>query len=310
MRALKRPWAFLVGLNIIRFGACAFDVVVIGLRRAGHAGLPVHIGEAVSAACPDADLFSLPRRLMCGRIRQSRGTEKRYLTMLQHFFAYQVEAMRRAAKQISRNEGIPYSEAQNRIAREKGYRNWSLLQKNGLQDPNVRPQFFFRRTDEEVASPMRFVPDPGPYARQTRSQVAQACVTDLCQRFADAKNAFDFAIAYLEAVLNQPRFRVFTDAPIYWEMRCWLPYVIHPVDDQKSHCIVLNRNYKPAGMTSREHVRYENFPHLHMMLEGESWRNFAYSGAEEAYLFKDDSRPWLSRQAASAYLDRLRKVEA
>lgn len=102
--------------------------------------------------------------------------------MLQHFFAYQVEAMRRAAKQISRNEGIPYSEAQNRIAREKGYRNWSLLQKNGLQDPNVRPQFFFRRTDEEVASSMRFVPDPGPYARQTRSQVAQACVTDLCRR--------------------------------------------------------------------------------------------------------------------------------
>jgi hypothetical protein len=151
--------------------------------------------------------------------------------------------------------------------------------------------------------------DSGRYASQTRSEVAQARVTDMSQRFADTKNAFDFAIAYVEAILKQPRFRVFTDAPIYWEMRCWLPYVVHPIAEQKSDCIVLNRNYKPVGMASRQHVRYEDFPHLHMMLKGESWRKFAYPGAEDAYLFEDGSRPWLSRQAADAYLDRLRRVE-
>ena len=229
--------------------------------------------------------------------------------MLSRFFAHEVEAMRRAADQVSRNEDIPYSEALNRIARKSGYRNWSLLQKNGLRDPSLRPLFVFRRTDEEVASSMRFVPDPGRYARQTRSEIAQARVRDLCPRFADARNAFDFAIAYVEAVLKQPKFRVFTDAPIYWEMRYWLPYVVHPVADKKGHCIVLNRNYKPVGMASREYVRYEDFPHLHMMLEGESWRKFACPGAEDAYLFKDGSRPWLSRQTADAYLDRLRRVE-
>lgn len=229
--------------------------------------------------------------------------------MLQLFFAYQVEAMRRAAKQSSRSQGITYCEALDRIAKEKGYRNWSLLQKNGLHDSSVRPPFLFSRTDEEVARSMRLVPTPDPYARKTRSEAARDCVNDLCQSFANPRNAFDFAIAYLEAVLKRPQFRVFTEAPIYWEMRFWLPYVVHPVDDQKSHCIVLNRNYKPVGTTSHEYVKYEDFPHLHMRLAGESWRNFAYPGAEEPYLFKDGSRPWLSRQTASAYLDRLRKIE-
>lgn len=229
--------------------------------------------------------------------------------MLQLFYTHQIEAMRRAAKKLASVEGLSYSESQDRIAREKGYRNWSLLMKNGQQDSDARPYFFFRQTDEEVASSMRFVPDPGRYGTRTRAEVARAQVVDLSQRFADARNAVDFAIAYLEAILKQPKFRVFTDAPIYWAMRCWLPYVVHPVDEEPSDCIILNRDYKPVGMTAREYVNYEEFPHLHMKLELDAWRKFAHKGAQDAYLFNDGSRPWLSRQTATAYLDRLRRIE-
>lgn len=228
--------------------------------------------------------------------------------MLPLFFAYQIDAMRRVARKISRDEGIPLCQAQHRIAMDNGYRNWSLLMKNGQQDPSVRPYFFFRRTDEEVAASMRFVPDPGRYG-QSREEMARTRAVDLCQSFADTRNAIDFAIDYLEAILRQPRFRVFAEAPVYWEMRYWLPYVVHPIDEQPNQCILLNRNYKPVGTTSREYVQYERFPHLHMTLDGDSWRKFAHPRATEAYLFDDGSRPWLSRQTATAYLDRLRRIE-
>jgi transposase len=46
--------------------------------------------------------------------------------------ASQVERLKRAAKKLARQEGIPHSSALDRLAHELGYRNWSLLQKHAV----------------------------------------------------------------------------------------------------------------------------------------------------------------------------------
>ncbi len=46
-----------------------------------------------------------------------------------------VKTLRRDAKKISQVDGIPYSHALDRLAQNKGFKNWSMLQKNGVFDP-------------------------------------------------------------------------------------------------------------------------------------------------------------------------------
>lgn len=46
-----------------------------------------------------------------------------------------VKTLRRDARKISQVEGIPYSHALDRLAQNKGFKNWSMLQKNGVFDP-------------------------------------------------------------------------------------------------------------------------------------------------------------------------------
>lgn len=46
-----------------------------------------------------------------------------------------VEALRRLAKKLGREKGVPYSHALDRLAQDYGFKNWSMLQKNGVQDP-------------------------------------------------------------------------------------------------------------------------------------------------------------------------------
>jgi hypothetical protein len=60
--------------------------------------------------------------------------------------ASQVERLKRAAKKLARQQGIPHSSALDRLAHGLGYRNWSLLQKHAL--PN--PLLMHRATDNPV----------------------------------------------------------------------------------------------------------------------------------------------------------------
>jgi len=49
--------------------------------------------------------------------------------------ASQVDKLKRAAKKLAREEGIPHSRALDRLASERGYKNWSLLQKHAVPNP-------------------------------------------------------------------------------------------------------------------------------------------------------------------------------
>lgn len=60
--------------------------------------------------------------------------------------ASHVERLKRAAKKLARQEGIPHSSALDRLAHELGYRNWSLLQKHAVPTPPS----MHRTTDDPV----------------------------------------------------------------------------------------------------------------------------------------------------------------
>lgn len=58
----------------------------------------------------------------------------------------QVELLKRAAKKLARQEGIIHSSALDRLANERGYKNWSLLRKHAVPDPTN----LHRTTDDPV----------------------------------------------------------------------------------------------------------------------------------------------------------------
>lgn len=214
--------------------------------------------------------------------------------------------MRRDAKKRSRENGVILATALDQVAAEQGYRNWSQLQKNG-STPNVPQSWFFRRTQEEIAQSMRVVPEPASrYERRIRSEIARDNVQPLDARFASAANAVEFAIAYVEGLLAQPRFRLSAKSIAYWEMRLWLPYGASRVEGD-THVLV-NRYYKPVGSTLRDYVDYGAYPHLSLRLPGHDWRAFSHRTAEQPFLFNDGCTPWHSRQDAEAYLGRLKEL--
>lgn len=53
---------------------------------------------------------------------------------MQKLTIQQVENLRRDAKKLGRAEGITHSQALDRLAQDHGFKNWSLLQKNGVFD--------------------------------------------------------------------------------------------------------------------------------------------------------------------------------
>lgn len=227
---------------------------------------------------------------------------------MQHSFtAHQVESMRRDAMKRARASDMTYSKALDQIAEEHGYRNWSLLQKNGIT-PSDQPQpYLFRRTTGEVTLAMRVVPEPRSRTEHRRpAEIARDTVQAVDSKFVSAANAVDFAVAYVESVLAQPRFKLSTKSVAFWEMRPWLPYAALPAEGT-SH-ILVNRLYKPQGSTTAEFVDYAKYPQLQLKLRGESWRSFAHPTAKDPFLFNDALAPWSNRGNAEAYLVRLKDL--
>lgn len=218
--------------------------------------------------------------------------------------ASQVEALRRKAKQLVREEGLGYSQALDRLAQSKDYTNWSLLQKNGVLDG---PQpYQFRRSDDEMAAALRVVPEPTRWDRRTRSEIVRSETADLSGKFISPANAVDYAVAYVEALLRRPRFRIDHKAVASWEMRSWLPYGAVPMGEPGY--ILVNRNYKPVGSPVTDFARYEDFGHLHLQLDDEEWRSFATPSSSQPFLYNDGCLPWRSRQDVEAYLRRLHEL--
>lgn len=229
--------------------------------------------------------------------------------MTASFTIAQVDRFKREAKRLHRDSHISHSQALDQIANTNGYSNWSLLSKHSdaqdtLKAKIVRPPFRFARTPELMRSALLKVPEPRGWGRPTRSDHAQQQVEDLSSAFTSAQNAVEFAIDYVTCLLTVPRFKLYTAAPAYWEMRSWLPYSCHSVEDD-TH-ILVNRSYKPVGQVGKEWANYAEYPNLRARFANDLRKNFTAKGSSDGYLFNDGCTPWHSRADAVAYLDRLR----
>ena len=79
---------------------------------------------------------------------------------MQKITVQKVEALRRLAKLLSRAEDICHSHALDRLAQDRGFKNWSMLQKNGVLDPES-PQLSDFVTNNSAAA--AHVEDEGVY---------------------------------------------------------------------------------------------------------------------------------------------------
>lgn len=243
---------------------------------------------------------------MCGRIVvawQNLG-----IIVVTSYTSAQIERFKREAKSLHRASAISHSQALDCVATANGYNNWSLLMKHGHSHGSGPlkakcPPFIFNRTPAEMRFALRKVPESRGLGTPSRSDLAKERVDDISQAFASPQNAVTFAIDYMKCLLTTPRFTILSAAPVYWEMRSWLPYAFKELAD--GSYIVVNRSYKPVGQVSREWAKYEDFPHLHVHLTTGQCEEFTAPKASVGYLFNDGCPPWDSRADAVAYSDRL-----
>lgn len=224
------------------------------------------------------------------------------------FTLAQIERFKREAKQIHRVSELSHSQALDQIAKANGYGNWSQLMKHSdtgehLATGKPHPPFQFKRTTDEMRLALHKVPEPQGWGTPTRVDCAKAQVADVSREFVSAQNVVTFAVDYMKCLLTVPRFKVYSVAPAYWEMRLWLPYCCKSVGE--GVYILVNRNYKLAGQVGEEWANYEDSPRLHARIDGDLYDAFTVSGASDGYLFNDGCTPWHSRTDARAYLERL-----
>lgn len=224
------------------------------------------------------------------------------------FTLTQIERFKREAKRLHRASPVSHSQALDQIANANGYSNWSLLTKHSdthdtLNAKSTRPPFRFTRTPELMRLALLKVPDARGWGQPTRIDRAQQQVEDLSPAFISPQNAVKFAIDYMTCLLTVPRFKLYSAAPASWEMRSWLPYSCHSIEDGVH--ILVNRSYKPVGQVGKEWANYADYPYLHARFANDLLRSFIAQGSSDGYLFNDGCPPWHSRVDAVAYLDRL-----
>ena len=133
---------------------------------------------------------------------------------------------------------------------------------------------------------------------------------DISASHSSARDAVDHAIRFLEAELAKPRFTVPKgESKFYLEMRRDLPYIVHETSLRETQ-ILVNRNYKPLGNSSRtgeNWVNYELATNGHVQLTSEQMKVIVSTGRERG-LFGDENPPWFGRRDASAYLERLKAL--
>nr|WP_315463288.1 glyoxalase superfamily protein [uncultured Rhodoferax sp.] len=228
--------------------------------------------------------------------------------MTTSFTFAQIEHFKREAKQLRRTTSISHSHALDQIANANGFGNWSLLAKHSdTHDPAktkpARAPFLFVRTSDLMRSALLKVPDTRGWGQSTRSDRAQQQVEDLSAAFVSPQNAVEYAIEYVTCLLTVPRFKLYSAAPAYWEMRSWLPYSCHSLEVGVH--ILLNRSYKPVGQVNQEWANYAEFPHLQARFPDDLRSGFTAQGSSKGFLFNDGCLPWHSRVDATQYLDRL-----
>lgn len=223
------------------------------------------------------------------------------------FTPAQIEHLKLQAKFTSRRMGITHTLALDQLAQSQGFSNWSLLMKCATQTEQHEPPanyFRFARSVEEMRVAMRTIPHKKGTAREIEDQ-ARTLVKDIWEEFGSARNVVDFAVAYVSAALQVPRFKVSGGSTAYWEMRLWLPYAAGEVNNGKQ--ILLNRLYKPVGLYANEHVRYEDYDKHQVKLTKDQLKAIAHSDDADGYLY--GLSPWSSRKHAELYLTRLTALQ-
>ncbi|MGA7124400.1 MAG: hypothetical protein WBY94_30135 [Polyangiaceae bacterium] len=87
-----------------------------------------------------------------------------------------------------------------------------------------------------------------------------------------------------------------------------LPYCLQRLDDGRY--VVLNRDYKPLGFRTREHITYENYP-IAVKLAGLTKKlaaKLSCEGSDELakiFLYNDSTVPTKDAKSMTAYLGRL-----
>lgn len=232
--------------------------------------------------------------------------------MHKSFNALEIGRFRSQAKKQARAGATGHLQALNAIALEHGYTDWSLLMKHA--DPNaLAAPFMFLRTDGQMALAMRLVQPPGPrHGRyQTRGEYARSKVEDIQARFVSAANAVDFAVAYMESALRVPRYSAPLASVANHEMHLWLPYsALGMGTDDSGPQILVNRQYKPVGDVSGQHVTYEDHTHLHLNASQADRAIFSHRPGATGFLYNDGCTPWRSRTNGEGYLARLQSLRS
>lgn len=240
--------------------------------------------------------------------------------MATSFTFAQIERFRREAKQLCRTTpNLIHSAALDQIAIQNGYANWSLLHKHSpgpIATPTVASvtpsPFMFGRTPAEMRQALRKFPETRS-GSPSRTHEARAQTENIRDRFVSAENAVDFAVAYVSSLLMVPRYYIYTASRANWELRCWLPYCVHPIaddDDLAKGQLLVNRRYKPVGQTKDDWADYENHTNLHLHLSTEQITEVTAWKCSRGYLYYDGTCPWHSRRHAENYLQRLQVLQA
>lgn len=133
---------------------------------------------------------------------------------------------------------------------------------------------------------------------------------DISAVHSSARDAVDHAIRTLSDLLQKPRFVIPKgDSTLYRELRRDMPYAIHETELLDTQ-ILVNRNYKPLGNnsnTGEDWVVYEEATNGHVRLTASQIAAVVSPGCVRS-LFGDGNTPWSGRQAASAYLERLKAL--
>ncbi len=230
--------------------------------------------------------------------------------MHNHFSSTHIEYLRRQAKKLCKTDDIPLSKAQDLIAQQNGWSNWSLLVKNRLPDNSPDNGYQLRRTPDEFIQAFRKFQVKQPRLGGVNRYVEVVRQTeDICNRFISAKNAINFAVSYIETILKVPRFKVQVPSLVDVEMHRWLPYCL--VKKGTDGQILLNRKYKPVGLIGDTWVNYEDFPHLRTHLEEEQlWAMSHPKATTPGFFYYDGNSPWQGRAEAAAYLERLKIAQS
>ena len=220
--------------------------------------------------------------------------------MPQKFSPYQIERFKREAKTAAKLAGWVHSESLDRIAQREGWANWSVLSKNS-HSKVARPFFQYSRNAERI----------GVSLRPRSGKLPESMVEEIGLRFVSAANAVEYAISYMQALLQRPRYKVHSSSLACREMRSWLPYRIHETAIP-GRWILVNREYGPVGMLKTEKwFDYENFTNAQIVATNQEVVALSHPDYEPSGgIFGDGYSPWVSRKDAQAYLTRVQALHA